>query len=76
MSTSTLPSASLYIHAKAIVADSGSASPRAFVGSQNFSDSSLDRNRELGLVLDDPTLVAEVAHVLGSDFAGGTPPPG
>jgi cardiolipin synthase A/B len=41
------PNASLYIHAKVIVADDA----RAFVGSENFSAASLDDNRELGIVI-------------------------
>jgi len=39
-------SAPLYIHAKAMVIDGG----EAFVGSENFSYDSLNRDRELGLV--------------------------
>ena len=50
--------ASLYIHAKVIVADGTTA----FVGSQNFSVSSLDYNRELGIITDDPALVGPVAR--------------
>jgi phosphatidylserine/phosphatidylglycerophosphate/cardiolipin synthase-like enzyme len=58
--------ASIYIHAKAIVVDSGTA----FLGSQNFSRSSLERNRELGLLTTDGSLIAGVAGVVGKDFAG------
>lgn len=57
---------SLYIHAKVIVADG----TKAFVGSQNFSESSLDYNRELGLITTDRSLVGPIAATLGSDFAG------
>jgi cardiolipin synthase len=55
----------LYIHAKAIVADGTTA----FVGSQNFSTSSLDDNRELGLITTDSAVVAPLARVLASDFS-------
>src|SRR6202034_4869058 len=41
---------SLYIHAKAIVADAGRSDQRVLVGSQNFSVASLDYNRELGIL--------------------------
>ena len=58
--------ASLYIHAKVIVADGTTA----FVGSQNFSEASLDYNRELGVLTSDPALVGPVARTVGSDFAG------
>jgi cardiolipin synthase A/B len=60
--------APLYIHAKVIVADG----TRAFIGSQNFSDASLNYNRELGLITSDPTLVVPVTDTLTSDFAGAT----
>ncbi|PMS17859.1 cardiolipin synthase [Trinickia dabaoshanensis] len=66
------PNASLYIHAKAIVADYGTSSAEAFVGSENFSVASLTRNRELGLVTQDPSVIASLASVLQSDFRGGT----
>jgi cardiolipin synthase len=56
----------LYIHAKAIVADARTA----FVGSENFSAASLDRNRELGLLTTDRTVVTGLAAVLAGDFAG------
>src|SRR5664279_676819 len=62
------PSA-LYVHAKAIVVDGSTA----FVGSQNFSTSSLDDNRELGLVTGDPAVVGPLAQTLAGDFAGATP---
>ena len=57
-----------YIHAKAIVADSA----RAYVGSANFSYTSLEYNRELGLVTSEPAAVAIVAQTLASDIALGT----
>jgi cardiolipin synthase len=67
------PDASLYIHAKVIVVDSGTPAARAFVGSENFSTTSLDDNRELGLITTDSTVVASLASTLAGDFAGGTP---
>ncbi|MGH9169587.1 MAG: phospholipase D-like domain-containing protein [Acidimicrobiales bacterium] len=60
--------ASLYIHAKVIVVDGATA----FVGSQNFSESSLDYNRELGLVTTDASIVDSIAKTVEADFAGGT----
>jgi len=65
--------ASMYIHAKAIVADPGTSRQRAFVGSQNFSAASLQHNRELGLLTADPSLVASLASTIRSDAAAGTP---
>jgi cardiolipin synthase len=61
--------APLYIHAKAIVADDS----EAFVGSENFSSSSLEQNRELGVILSDPSVVSALSKVFASDFAGATP---
>ncbi len=66
-------SAPLYIHAKAIAVDPGSSRARVFVGSQNFSSASLLNNRELGLVISQPAIVARVAAVIRADAAGATP---
>ena len=62
------PDASLYIHAKVVVADEA----RLFLGSQNFSASSLDYNRELGIISTDSSLVGPVYKTVASDFAGAT----
>lgn len=61
--------AALYIHAKALVADTGWSTGRMMVGSQNFSVSSLIRNRELGMMITDPGLVTAVAKVIVGDAA-------
>jgi cardiolipin synthase len=58
-------SRALYIHAKAIVVDDRSA----FVGSENFSDASLDDNRELGLTITAPAVVSALAATLAEDYA-------
>jgi len=63
----------IYIHAKAIVADSGLSDQRVFVGSENFSVASLRHNRELGIVTTQHAVVAAISAVLASDFAGATP---
>ena len=63
----------LYIHAKAVVADAGSAGEQMFVGSENFSSASLRRNRELGLRTTNKPVISAVAAVLAADYAGGTP---
>ncbi|MFI9206054.1 phospholipase D-like domain-containing protein [Streptomyces sp. NPDC053048] len=67
------PSATPYIHAKVIVADRGTRRERVFIGSENFSRTSLDKNRELGVILPDRKAVARVASVIARDHAGGTP---
>ena len=50
----------LYMHAKIIVVDG----QKAFVGSENISTQSLDRNRELGILVSD----AGVLHTLSQTF--------
>lgn len=66
------PAASLYIHAKAIVADADTPRQRAFMGSQNFSAASLQHNRELGLLTADPSVVGSLAGTIRSDAEGAT----
>jgi len=58
-----------YIHAKAIVADGTTL----FVGSQNVSATSLDRNREVGLLLRDRVAIAAVERVFDQDLRGERP---
>jgi hypothetical protein len=65
--------ASLYIHAKAILADYGTAGAQVFIGSENFSNASLRENRELGKILSDPAIMQSIAATLTSDFNGGAP---
>jgi phosphatidylserine/phosphatidylglycerophosphate/cardiolipin synthase-like enzyme len=59
----------LYIHAKAIVADAGRSDQEVLVGSQNFSVASLNYNRELGILTSDPAVVSVVAATLAFDYA-------
>jgi cardiolipin synthase A/B len=70
-------SASLYIHAKIILVDYDGSSigstTKVFLGSENFSTTSLDRNRELGLITTDPAILSSVSSTVAKDFAGGTP---
>ena len=61
-------SAPLYIHAKMILTSS-----RLFLGSQNFSYTSLERSRELGLITSNPTIRASLRHTFDSDYAGARP---
>jgi phosphatidylserine/phosphatidylglycerophosphate/cardiolipin synthase-like enzyme len=60
-------SASLDIHAKALVVDG----TRAYVGSENFSGGSLGYNRELGVYFTGSG-VSTVASTITKDFAGGS----
>ncbi|MCL2543004.1 MAG: phospholipase D-like domain-containing protein [Nocardioidaceae bacterium] len=61
-------SASLYIHAKVILADG----TKAFIGSENFSNTSLNKNRELGLMTTDSAIISSLSTTLAGDYAGGT----
>jgi phosphatidylserine/phosphatidylglycerophosphate/cardiolipin synthase-like enzyme len=65
-------STGFYIHAKAIVADYGTSSAKVFAGSENFSDNSLNDNRELGLIISDSAVISAVESAFNSDFSGGT----
>jgi phosphatidylserine/phosphatidylglycerophosphate/cardiolipin synthase-like enzyme len=61
-----------YIHAKAILADYGTANAKMFLGSENFSSASLGSNRELGLIFADAASMTGVYGAIISDFNGGT----
>jgi phosphatidylserine/phosphatidylglycerophosphate/cardiolipin synthase-like enzyme len=57
--------ADAYSHAKAIMVDGVSA----FVGSQNLTQTSLDKNRELGIILTDQANLDRLSSVFESDWA-------
>ena len=54
----------LYIHAKMIVADG----TQAFVGSENISAPSLDGNRELGILLNDNSILTTLQKTFEQDW--------
>ncbi len=64
---------SLYIHAKVIIADAASSTHTSYVGSINFSDYSLNKNRELGFITHDDTITSGLGNTLTSDFNGAAP---
>lgn len=69
-STSTNP----YIAAKTILIDCVTGTCAAgYVGSENFTVTSLEKNRELGVILSDPTELAKIYTAVNKDFAAGTP---
>lgn len=55
-----------YIHAKMIIADGN----YGFVGSQNFSRNSLEKNRELGIFVSDPAIIASLEKTFVGDWDG------
>jgi cardiolipin synthase A/B len=64
-------STGFYIHGKVIEADYGTRHARMFVGSENFSRTSLDDNRELGLIISDPAVLSAMARTFAADFPNG-----
>ena len=59
----------LYMHAKVILVDAGEPGARLFLGSENLSAGSLDRNRELGLTVSDPAIIGAVEATFTTDLA-------
>jgi cardiolipin synthase len=59
-------SSTVHMHAKMMVADGA----RAFVGSENFSATSLDDNRELGLLIADPGVISTLSQTFQQDWSG------
>jgi phosphatidylserine/phosphatidylglycerophosphate/cardiolipin synthase-like enzyme len=55
----------VYMHAKMMVADGH----LAFVGSENFSATSLDQNRELGILIADQTVIATLTQTFQQDWS-------
>ncbi|HTU72565.1 MAG TPA: putative Ig domain-containing protein [Trebonia sp.] len=63
-------STGFYIHAKTVIADYGTSSAKAFLGSENFSANSLNDNRELGLITTDSGVVSGLESTFNGDFSG------
>jgi cardiolipin synthase len=53
-----------YVHAKMVLADG----QRVFIGSENFTATSLDQNRELGIITTEPMVLARIQQVFNNDF--------
>ncbi len=66
--TTYTSSTGFYVHAKAIVADYGTSTAKVFAGSENFSDNSLNHNRELGLIINDSGVLGGVESTFNADF--------
>jgi phosphatidylserine/phosphatidylglycerophosphate/cardiolipin synthase-like enzyme len=56
--------AQLYMHAKIIIVDGRIA----FIGSENISTQSLDQNRELGIIVSDPSVLNKLQTTFQSDW--------
>jgi phosphatidylserine/phosphatidylglycerophosphate/cardiolipin synthase-like enzyme len=59
------------LHAKCIIAD-GKA---AYVGSENMTANSLDNNREMGIIVQDPSVVNKLSAVAAEDWRNNPPAP-
>ncbi len=66
---SVVVTSSPYIHAKAIVVDKATA----YVGSANLTYTSLEKNRELGVIFDATAGVTAVSDTIATDFGNGGP---
>jgi phosphatidylserine/phosphatidylglycerophosphate/cardiolipin synthase-like enzyme len=64
-------STGFYIHGKVIEADYGSPQAKMFIGSENFSNTSLNQNRELGLIITGDAVMSAVARTFAADFKNG-----
>lgn len=63
------PSKFLYVHTKTIVADAGTANQVAFLGSENpFLDQSIQSERELGVLMTDPSSITKIVDLFNGDF--------
>jgi cardiolipin synthase A/B len=60
-----------YIHGKVIEADYGTRYAKVFIGSENFSSTSLNKNRELGLIISSPPVLSAIASTFAGDFQHG-----
>ena len=66
-----LSSSQVYIHAKVICVDCAGDVGTVFIGSENFSTSSLSYNRELGVDHDDTSGIRAVESAVNGDYARG-----
>lgn len=58
-----------------IEADYGTSHASVFIGSENFSGTSLNDNRELGIIVATPSVLNAIAKTFGTDFQHGTKEP-
>lgn len=61
--------ASPYVHAKLIMVDG----VQAFIGSQNYTSTSMDQNREVGVVISGVSNIQRLERVFERDFSMGIP---
>ena len=69
------------VHVRTYAASARAVHPRqddshpgqVFLGSENFSPTSMDENRELGLITSDATIRASLSRTFDADYAKATP---
>lgn len=61
-----------YVHAKTLIIDPDSQAPKAYVGSCNFYPSSLEKNRELGIILTGHQRIQKLNSIFEKDFKNGS----
>jgi cardiolipin synthase len=59
----------LYSHAKMVLSDYMNEGAAAYVGSENFSGASLDRNRELGIIVREKEILERLENTFETDWA-------
>jgi phosphatidylserine/phosphatidylglycerophosphate/cardiolipin synthase-like enzyme len=64
-------SAGFYIHGKVVEPHYGTDHGKIFIGSGNFSNTSLNQNRELGLIISSHAVMSAIAGTFASDFRNG-----
>jgi cardiolipin synthase len=64
---------SFAVHGQVVLSDYGTSGAQIFIGSQDFSSTSLTGSRELGLIISDTGLETSVQLTFSIDFANGIP---
>ncbi len=64
-----IPASFYYIHAKMVLADYATPQALVYLGSENISEFSLDRNRELGILLNQTNVLDTLHAVFEQDWA-------
>jgi phosphatidylserine/phosphatidylglycerophosphate/cardiolipin synthase-like enzyme len=65
-------STGFYVHLKAVVADYGLSTQKVYMGSINYSNASMNSNRELGMYITDNASVQTLYTALVSDYTNAT----
>ncbi len=65
-------STGFYVHAKSVIADYGLATQSAYMGSINYSNASMNSNRELGMFVTDNASIQTMYNAMVSDYNNAT----